>query len=399
MKVSLPLRLATLATVALASWSPGNPATASSFDEKAIDPTQVIAIARPYGENKYDLLVIEQIPGKQQCWSESGSNPTVVDPLLLNYDFTGICRRSTDSNGYSIRLDGQDYGLDYLLSLVRRDGELVLVGMPRRPGATEIVVGRTQGMGSGFLKIVLDPGWRFTKRTYQGKELGHFYFSAQQADLAGGSSTASASSTPSAASSSSRFRDIDRDIYQSEIERAVALGFIAGFKEDNTFRPTTPLTREQLVSITLEALKTLPNSKIQVPATTAAAPYADVAPSRWSAAKIQWAKENEIVKGYPDGSFKPTQAVTRAELVAVLSQAAEYGKSRGGAASTLTGKVAFSDTAGHWSQSLVEQMSARCRVASPVNETGDRFAPDSPALRNYAAAATLRMLECLKSGS
>ena len=24
-------------------------------------------------------------------------------------------------------------------------------------------------------KISLDPGWRFTKRTYQGRELGHVY--------------------------------------------------------------------------------------------------------------------------------------------------------------------------------------------------------------------------------
>jgi hypothetical protein len=53
---------------------------------------------------------LEQIPGKQKCWSESGSNPVMIDPLLLNFDFTGICRRATDSNGYSIRLDGRISG-------------------------------------------------------------------------------------------------------------------------------------------------------------------------------------------------------------------------------------------------------------------------------------------------
>jgi hypothetical protein len=40
-------------------------------------------------------------------------------------------------------------------------------------------------------------------------------------------------------------------------------------------------------------------------------------------------------------------------------------------------------------------MSAYCGVASPLNETGTNFAPDEPAKRNYAAAATVRMLDCV----
>ncbi len=178
MKIStLPLRLATLATVTLSSLIPFElPVKASTFSETALDQSKVIAIARPYGEGKYDLLVIEQIPDKQDCWAESGANPVLVDPLLLNFDFTGICRRSTDSNGYSIRLDGNDLGLDYLLRLVPRDGELVLVGTPRSAGYSEIVLGSTQGLASGFMKINLYPGWQFTKRTYQDKNLGSLLF-------------------------------------------------------------------------------------------------------------------------------------------------------------------------------------------------------------------------------
>jgi len=44
----------------------------------------------------------------------------------------------------------------------------------------------------------------------------------------------------------------------------------------------------------------------------------------------------------------------------------------------------------------VGQMSSYCGVASPLNERGSDFAPDSAAQRNYAAAATLRMLNCVK---
>lgn len=38
----------------------------------------------------------------------------------------------------------------------------------------------------------------------------------------------------------------------------------------------------------------------------------------WAAEEIRWAKENGLVKGFPDGSFKPNQGVTRAEICVIL---------------------------------------------------------------------------------
>lgn len=161
------------------------PSSASTFTETAIDQTEVIAVARPYGveTTKYDLLVIEQIPGKNKCWATSGTNPTMVDPLLLNFDFTGHCRRATDSNGYSVRIDGEDYGLDYLLRLIPRGNELVLVATARSSRGPELVVGSTKGISNGFMQVQLYPGWQFTKRTYDGKPLGHYYISGSQASI------------------------------------------------------------------------------------------------------------------------------------------------------------------------------------------------------------------------
>jgi hypothetical protein len=183
MKINFSAKFAAIASLILTSIPLALPAQSAQFTETAVDQTQVIAIARPYGDRKYDLLVIEQIPKKKQCWAESGSMPVMVDPLLLNYDFTGICRRSTDSNGYSVRLDGQDYGLEYLLRIVPRGNELVLVGTSRTGKAPELIIGSTQGLQAGFMKIILKPGWQFTKRTFNNKVLGHFYFSGRQADV------------------------------------------------------------------------------------------------------------------------------------------------------------------------------------------------------------------------
>lgn len=160
------------------------PVNAADFTETEIDQKIVVAVAKPYGADKFDLLILEQIPGKQQCWAENGANPVVVDPLLLNFDFTGKCRRATDANGYSIRIDGLDYGLEYLLRLVPRGNEILLIATSRSDATKpEIVLGSTRGYVRGFMKIDLNPGWRFTKRTFGKTILGHFYFSTTAATV------------------------------------------------------------------------------------------------------------------------------------------------------------------------------------------------------------------------
>jgi hypothetical protein len=181
MKLPLFCRFIPLITVTLTALVANLPVQAADFQQQEVEQNQFVAIARPYGGNKYDLLILRQIPGQQQCWQESGSNPVVIDPLLLNFDFTGSCERNTDSNGYSIRVNGQDLGLDYLLRVVKHNRELVLVGSSRRnPNFEDIVIGRTRGLSQGFMKFDLDEGWRFTKRVYQGQPLSHVYLTGDR---------------------------------------------------------------------------------------------------------------------------------------------------------------------------------------------------------------------------
>jgi hypothetical protein len=357
-------------------------ALAVSFGQKTVDQNKFIAIAKPVGQGSHQLLVLEQISDKKQCWSESGSNPVVVDPLLVTFDFTGICGRSTDANGYSIRMNGEDFGGRYTLRIRYRNNDMVLVGTPDNQQDAEIEVGRANGMVQGFAKIQLDPGWYFSKRTFGDKVLGHVYLTKDTGEPL-------------------PFGDVAGDVYLKEIREAVGLKFIAGF-QDNTFRPHTPLTREQLVSMVLEAIKTLPGVQLTVPTAVTANPYPDVSAKRWSAAKITFARDNKIVSGYQDGTFAPEKPVTRAELMAVLKRTAEYVKTLQKQPITLTPTQSpfnFTDTKGHWAAELITQQSTYCGVASPFNEAGTLFTPNSPAFRNYAAAATLRTLNCLKRSS
>jgi hypothetical protein len=106
-----------------------------------------------------------------------------VRPLLLDFDFTGSCERATDSNGYSIRIDGRDLGLNYLLRIIDRSDELVLVATPRDPRQPELIVGRTRGRDEGLLQIYLVEGWRFTKRAFEGRTLSHIYLTGDSAAI------------------------------------------------------------------------------------------------------------------------------------------------------------------------------------------------------------------------
>jgi N-acetylmuramoyl-L-alanine amidase len=397
MKLPKKLKLAAIFTgaIVLTTSLLSVPAVAQ-FTEAPVAEDKIEAIAVPAGAIGYNLNVVEQIPGKQQCYAEKGSNPTIIDPLWTKFDFTGSCNRSTDSNGYSVRLDGQDTSLDYRLDVVTKGDQLQLVATNSK-GGSNLVVGQTTGKPAPgeYVKIDLNPGWKFTKKAYQGKTLGHYFLSGDSKAIAAAGNAPEAATTPGT-TGNAKFSDIAQDIYKTDIEKAVALGFIAGFK-DQTFRPTESLTREQLVSMAYGALETIDSLNLKAPVVPTQ-PYPDVDSARWSANKIQWAKENNIVKGYPDGSFKPSDPVTRAELVTVLQNLAKY-------ANTLQGKnpelasnqepVKFADTANHWGATTISAMSAYCGVASPYQEVGDSFKPDTPAERDYAAAATLRTHDCL----
>ncbi|NJL01915.1 MAG: DUF3747 domain-containing protein [Spirulinaceae cyanobacterium SM2_1_0] len=163
------------------------PAAAVTFQQVPVDAQNFIAIATPFGSGQYSLLIVEQIPGRQQCWQESGTAPVSVGLLLNQFDFTGHCNRSVDSNGYSVRIGNQDLGLDYLLRVVQRGDELWLVGTPRigsQRSLPEILIGRSRGLIGGPVKLFLEDGWQFARRAYNGQALGHVYLAASSSQAA-----------------------------------------------------------------------------------------------------------------------------------------------------------------------------------------------------------------------
>jgi len=171
---SLPLA----ACAAVLSASSVSPAMASALFQ-AVDLSQdrFVLVAAPIGDGtRAQLNIYEQLKPTRPCFAVAPGAPAAVEPMLATFDFSGICSRFIDANGYSVRVGGDDLAASYRLTVVRQSGDNVLLAVPTKAGAgPEMVVARTQGPGTGFLQLVFEPGWQLKRRAYGGRALGHVY--------------------------------------------------------------------------------------------------------------------------------------------------------------------------------------------------------------------------------
>ena len=99
-----------------------------------------------------------------------------MDPLLSSFDFTGVCNRYIDGNGYSLRLGGDDLGTRYRFTVVKTGSDIELLAAPtRNPSAPVYLVAKAGGVASGFVQLNLQPGWTLMRRAYGTKTLGNLY--------------------------------------------------------------------------------------------------------------------------------------------------------------------------------------------------------------------------------
>ena len=89
-------------------------------------------------------------------------------------------------------------------------------------------------------------------------------------------------------------------------------GIVRGYS-DGTFRPNAPITRAEFAAICCRFEKL----------TDGAATFTDVPASHWAAKSIAYAAKRGWVTGYADGTFKPGNNITRAEVAAVTCRLLE----------------------------------------------------------------------------
>ena len=134
-------------------------------------------VAAPIGSGSSSQLnIYEQRTNARPCFEMSGSAPAVVNPMLATFDFTGICNRYIDGNGYSLRIGGDDLGTRYRLSVIKSVNDVQLMAVPTRdPSQPTYLIAKAGGPGNGFIQLLLEPGWRLMRRQYGQRTLGHLY--------------------------------------------------------------------------------------------------------------------------------------------------------------------------------------------------------------------------------
>ena len=152
-------------------------AQGSLFTFADVDESKFVLVAAPIGSGpRSQLNIYEQRTSARPCYEVKGSAPAVVDPLMATFDFTGICNRYIDGNGYSLRIGGDDLGTRYRLSVIKTADDIELIAVPtKNPAQPTLVVAKAGGPGNGFIQLVLEPGWSLKRRQYGTKTLGHLY--------------------------------------------------------------------------------------------------------------------------------------------------------------------------------------------------------------------------------
>lgn len=105
-------------------------------------------------------------------------------------------------------------------------------------------------------------------------------------------------------------KDINGHWAQVHIEKWINDGLIAGYP-DGQFKPDGEITRAELVTLVNKAFKTKNNDTIY--------DFSDVKSSDWFYAEVMSAKAAGYISGYPDGTFKPNEAITRQEAAALIT--------------------------------------------------------------------------------
>ncbi len=101
-----------------------------------------------------------------------------------------------------------------------------------------------------------------------------------------------------------------------QVNHIGTLGIIKGYP-DGKFKPEGNITRAELATL---LVRTKMGTQAAIAETRPVMLFKDVPVKHWAYTFITKASKAEIVKGYPDGTFKPSDNITRAEGLAMIAR-------------------------------------------------------------------------------
>ena len=129
-----------------------------------------------------------------------------------------------------------------------------------------------------------------------------------------------------AVSANAAFKD-DKSISDDYAESVAVLNGMGVFKgyEDGSFQPKGNITRAEVSAIVYRVYtQDVKDAKASMYATYNK--FSDMAGAGWAQGYIGYCANAELVKGYPDGTFKPSGKVTGYEVLAMILRAVGYDK-------------------------------------------------------------------------
>ena len=113
-------------------------------------------------------------------------------------------------------------------------------------------------------------------------------------------------------SSTNDYSDVTADKwYNNAVSTLSRLGVISGYP-DGTFRPDASITRAEFAKIAVSFCK--------YGSTTYSGCFSDVKASDWFSTCVETARNSNLIAGYPDGTFRPNNAITRAEACTIVNR-------------------------------------------------------------------------------
>ena len=107
-----------------------------------------------------------------------------------------------------------------------------------------------------------------------------------------------------------QFKDVKAgDWYKTAVDIMARQGVIKGY-EDGTFRPNQPITRREFAAIAARYAGNIDAWKT----------FRDVLPTDWAYTLINRVAGAGWINGYEDGTFRPNNNITRAEVVAIVNR-------------------------------------------------------------------------------
>lgn len=164
--------------------------------------------------------------------------------------------------------------------------------------------------------------------------------------------------------------DVKDTEYEAAVTALIEKGIISGYT-DGTFRPDGTITRAEACVVVVKAMAPGEDALEAVSASS----FSDLAGFDWAAKYINYAAAKGIISGYPDGTFRPANQVTYAEMASMLVRALGY---------------SAGDLTGNWPDNFITKAATLGIFTDIDHKVND---VNAPAVRGHVAFMTYRVAD------